>query len=183
MDKPTTPESASELRWTVHPLLEEPPAKTGLLIVVILGLSVLIAIEFSMPAYGFLSAALLTASMSRYFLPTRYALLEKHAVIAHLGARRTIPWNRIRRHTVVPDGVFLSPFAHPSPAGSVSRLFPAPSRQSGGNHRVCPDPPRGCSALGPGANTLSPSTLRRAESRRKNALWPPDWRNSWFAGR
>ncbi len=113
MDKPTTPESASELRWTVHPLLEEPPARTGLLIVVILGLSALIAIEFSMPAYGFLSAALLTASMSRYFLPTRYALLEKHVVIAHLGARRTIPWNRIRRHTVAPDGVFLSPFAHP----------------------------------------------------------------------
>lgn len=113
MDKPTTPESAAELRWTIHPLLEEPPAKTGLLILVILGLSVLIAIEFSLPSYGFLSAALLTASMSRYFLPTRYALLESHILIAHLGARRTIPWNRIRRHTVVRDGVLLSPFAQP----------------------------------------------------------------------
>ena len=113
MNKPNTPESASELRWTVHPLLEEPPAKSGLLILAILGLSILIGIEFDAPAYGFLSAALLTASMSRYFLPTRYALLERHILIAHLGARRTIPWSRIRRHTVVPDGVFLSPFAQP----------------------------------------------------------------------
>ncbi len=114
MDKPKTSESAPELRWSVHPLLEEPPAKTGLLILVILALSVLIAIEFGVPAYGFLSTALLTASMSRYFLPTRYALLERHILIAHLGARRTIPWNRIRRHTVVPDGVLLSPFARPN---------------------------------------------------------------------
>ena len=113
MHTPKTPESAAELRWTVHPLLEEPPAKTGLLILVILGLSVLIALEFGAPSYGFLAAALLTASMSRYFLPTRYALLESHILIAHLGARRTIPWNRIRRHTVVRDGVHLSPFVRP----------------------------------------------------------------------
>ncbi|MDE3000515.1 MAG: hypothetical protein OXU79_15700 [Gemmatimonadota bacterium] len=113
MDNPKTPESAAELRWTVHPLLEEPPAKTGLLILVILGLSILIAVEFDAPAYGFLTAALLTASMSRYFLPTRYALQERHILIAHLGAKRTLPWNRIRRHTVAPDGVFLSPFARP----------------------------------------------------------------------
>ena len=113
MDRPKTHETAPELCWKVHPLLEEPPAKTGLLILVILGLSVLIAVEFDAPTFGFLSAALLTASMSRYFLPTRYSLLEGHILIAHLGARRTIPWSRIRRHSVVPDGVFLSPFARP----------------------------------------------------------------------
>ena len=113
MDKPKTRRTPSELRWTVHPLRDEPPAKTALLILIILGLSVLVAITFDAPAYGFLSAVLLTASMSRYFLPTRYALRESHILIAHLGARRTIPWSRIRRHTVGPDGVFLSPFASP----------------------------------------------------------------------
>ena len=113
MDKPKTPRTASELRWAVHPLLDDPPAKTALLILTILGLSILVAIAFEAPAFGFLSAVLLTASMSRYFLPTRYALQESHILIAHVGARRTIPWSRIRRHTVAPDGVFLSPFASP----------------------------------------------------------------------
>ena len=113
MDKPKTRRTSSELRWTVHPLRDEPPAKTALLIFIVLGFSVLVAIAFDAPAFGYLSAVLLTASMSRYFLPTRYALQESHILIAHLGARRTIPWSRIRRRTVGPDGVFLSPFASP----------------------------------------------------------------------
>ncbi len=113
MDKPNPPPTASELRWTVHPLRDEPPVKTILLILIILGLSILVGIAFNTPAYGFLSAVLLTASMSRYFLPTRYALQENTVLIAHLGTRRTIPWSRIRRHSVLPDGVFLSPFASP----------------------------------------------------------------------
>ncbi len=113
MDKPGTPRTTSELRWTVHPLLHEPPVKTVLLILSVLGLSILVAIAFEAPAFGFMSAVLLTASMSRYFLPTRYALQESHILIAHAGTRRRIPWSRIRRHTVAPDGVFLSPFASP----------------------------------------------------------------------
>lgn len=113
MDESKTHPSASELHWTVHPLRHEPPAKTALLILIILGAPVPVALAFETPAFGFLAAVLLTASMSRYFAPTRYALLEEHVLIAHLGARRTTPWDRIRRRTVLPDGVFLSPFARP----------------------------------------------------------------------
>ena len=113
MDRTGTPSAATELRWTVHPLRHEPPVKTALLVLIILGVPVLVALAFETPAFGFLAAVLLTASMSRYFAPTRYALLQEHVLIAHLGARRTTPWGRIRRHAVLPDGVFLSPFVRP----------------------------------------------------------------------
>ena len=113
MDRPGTPSTAPELHWTVHPLRHERPEKTALLVVIILGVPVLAALAFETPAFGFLAAVLLTASMSRYFAPTRYALLQEHILIAHLGARRTTPWGRVRRRTVLPDGVFLSPFDRP----------------------------------------------------------------------
>lgn len=113
MDRTGTPSTATELRWTVHPLRHEPPVKTALLVLIILGVPVLVALAFETPAFGFLAAVLLTASMSRYFAPTRYALLQEHVLIAHLGARRTTPWGRFRRHAVLPDGVFLSPFVRP----------------------------------------------------------------------
>ena len=113
MDRTGTPSTATELRWTVHPLRHEPPVKTALLVLIILGVPVLVALAFETPAFGFLAAVLLTASMSRYFAPTRYALLQEHVLIAHLGARRTTPWGLIRRHAVLPDGVFLSPFVRP----------------------------------------------------------------------
>lgn len=87
--------------------------KTALLVLIILGAPAPVALAFETPAFGFLTAVLLTASMSRYFAPTRYALLQEHVLIAHLGARRTTPWCRFRRRAVLPDGVFLSPFARP----------------------------------------------------------------------
>ena len=113
MDRPGTPPTAPELHWTVHPLRHEAPVKTALLVLIILVAPVLVALAFETTAFGFLAAVLLAASMSRYFAPTRYALLQEHVLIAHLGARRTTPWNRIRRRAVLPDGVFLSPFARP----------------------------------------------------------------------
>ena len=103
-----------ELRWTVHPLVDEPRAKSGLLLVIILGLSAVVSISFGGGGYGFLTFGLLTASLSRYLLPTRYKLSATGVRISHLGVRRQVPWAQVRRFSVCNDGIFLSPFDRPN---------------------------------------------------------------------
>ena len=103
-----------ELRWTVHPLLDEPRAKSGLLLAIVLGLSAVISISFGGGGYGFLAFGLLTASLSRYFLPTRYKLSTTGVRVSHLGVRRQVSWAQVRRFSVHPDGIFLSPFDRPN---------------------------------------------------------------------
>ena len=103
-----------ELRWTVHPLVDEPRAKSGLLLVIILGLSAVVSISFGGGGYGLLAFGLLTASLSRYFLPTRYRLSVTGVRISHLGMQRQVPWEQVRRFSTHPDGIFLSPFDRPN---------------------------------------------------------------------
>ena len=103
-----------ELRWTVHPLLEESASRSVLLIAIILGISAGVTISFESGVYGFLSFAFMTGSLSRYFLPTRYALDEAGVCIVHAGVRRRIPWRRVRRVNVSRDGILLSPTEGPS---------------------------------------------------------------------
>ena len=103
-----------ELRWTAHPFLDEPRAKSGLLLAIVLGLSAAVSISFGGGGYGFLTFGLLTASLSRYFLPTRYKLSATGACISRPGVRRQVPWAQVRRFSVHPDGIFLSPFDRPS---------------------------------------------------------------------
>ena len=108
------PNSRSEtLYWTVHPFLQESRFKSTLLIAIILVLSVTIAFSFKGAGWGFLTLAVLTAAMSRYFLPTRYTLNDRGVTISHLGSRRHLPWAGFHRAVPQPDGVFLSPFNNP----------------------------------------------------------------------
>ncbi len=111
---PPRESSHPELRWSVHPLQEEPPAKSALLLMIILGLSAAVTASFNSGSYGFLTFALLTASLSRYFFPTRYAIDATGVQTSHLGVRRNIPWAQTRRYRIYPDGVFLSPFNRPN---------------------------------------------------------------------
>jgi hypothetical protein len=112
-----------ELRWTVHPLLEEPAAKSVLLIAIILGITAGVTISFESGPFGFLSFAFLSGSLSRYFLPTRYALDEAGVCIVHAGVRRRIPWQRVRRVNVSRDGILLSPTERPSRTDSFRGCF------------------------------------------------------------
>ena len=104
----------AEIRWTAHPLRDEPRAKSALLLAIVLGLSAAVSLSFGSGGYGFLTFGLLTASLSRYFLPTRYRLDTTGACISHLGVRRRAPWSQVRRVSVCPDGIFLSPFDRPN---------------------------------------------------------------------
>ncbi|MDP6038661.1 MAG: hypothetical protein QGG64_08935 [Candidatus Latescibacteria bacterium] len=99
--------------WTSHPLKEEPPQKSILLILIILSISTIVHISFASGIFAFLSAILLTTAMSRYFLPTHYTIDTKFLTISHLGTNRQHPWTNFRRAVCHPDGIFLSPFTPP----------------------------------------------------------------------
>ena len=101
------------LYWTVHPLLQESRFKSTSLIAIISILSVTVGSSFEGTGWGFLTFAVLTAAMSRYFLPTRYTLNDQGVTISHLGNRKHLPWAGFHRAVPQPDGVFLSPFNSP----------------------------------------------------------------------
>ena len=106
------PESAA-LNWTVHPLVEEPWSKTALLCGIIVGLAYLTSSSFDGLGYGLATLIVLTFSLSRYFLPTRYTLDANGVQVRHLGWSQPHPWKRFCRAELCPNGVFLSPFARP----------------------------------------------------------------------
>ncbi len=103
----------SRYRWTVHPLRQEPARKSVVLALVIVSISVGVACSFDSGGFGFLSFGLLTAAMSRYFLPTRYTVDDSGLSISHLGSRRRLAWSGVRRAVSQSDGLFLSPFSRP----------------------------------------------------------------------
>lgn len=100
------------LAWTVHPARQEPVLKTVLLCAAIAGFSTLTAVGFGHPAYGLIYLVVLTGSMARYFLPTRYAV-DGRGVTWRLVVRRHRPWSAFRRVDARDEGLFLSPFTRP----------------------------------------------------------------------
>ena len=103
----------TELRWIAHPLRDDPPTRSALLLALLLGVSIVVSFSFQNGWLGFLSLGLLVASLSRYFFPTRYVLDGAGVGIFHLASRRQIPWGQIRRYTTDANGIFLSPFERP----------------------------------------------------------------------
>lgn len=99
--------------WTSHPLYDEPPAKSALLIVIILVTSVIIGWSFQSNTFAFISLVLLTLAMSRYFLATHYTIDDQGISISFIGHSRQIPWTQFNRVDQHPDGIFVSPFHTP----------------------------------------------------------------------
>lgn len=101
------------ITWTSHPLRDEARSKSALLIAMILGASLAVGFSFESIGFAILALCVLSASVSRYFLPTHYALDAEGIAISHIGLRRHHPWGHFRRADRHPDGVFLSPFVQP----------------------------------------------------------------------
>ena len=110
MSSPPTPPPS---RWTSHPLREESPVKSALLILFILALSAAAGASFGHLIYGLLTFGILAGCMSRYFVPTLYECDAEGLSMAHLGSRRRMAWEAVGRVVPFPDGVFLSPFEQP----------------------------------------------------------------------
>jgi hypothetical protein len=112
--RPAAAGSPPPLRWTRHPLRQEPPAKSLLLVALIVGLTIGAAFSFEGLAHGVLTLCVLCGSLTRYFLPTRYCLDEGGVHSVHLGWQRQRPWSEFHRVEPLPNGIFLSPFIRPS---------------------------------------------------------------------
>ena len=82
--------SADALRWESHPLRREKPAKSMLLIALIVISAAAAAFGFEHWFYGVFSLGALTVSLSRYFFPTRYALDGEGIGSEHLALNSTV---------------------------------------------------------------------------------------------
>ena len=99
------------MHWQTHPLFDEPPAKSIALCLSRAGFTVAVAISFEGVVYGLVTLLVLSLSMSRYLLPTHYALDEEGLEVAHLLRSQRHTWSTFRRADRQRDGLFLSPFA------------------------------------------------------------------------
>ena len=103
--------STDALRWESHPLRREKPAKSVLLVALIVASSVAAAFGFEHWFYGVFSLGALTASLSRYFFATRYVLDGAGISSEHLGLKQRRSWAEFRRADEHRDGIFLRPSA------------------------------------------------------------------------
>ena len=99
--------------WRVHPLRENWMRST-LLFLFLLPLFSGIYWFFQSVFVALLSAAFVTGSLYRYFVPFRYELYEHQLVVTAPFYRLTKPWSDFRSFYVDNNGVLLSPFAKPS---------------------------------------------------------------------
>ena len=108
----TKPEVKS---WTVH-LAARQPGRT--LIVVVLILLALSAVAMlTGPQWGvggkllllLVVAVLLVGSVAEFLFPVTYTLDAAGAHAHHLGSRRILAWERVRRVYLRPDGIKISP--------------------------------------------------------------------------
>jgi len=116
-------DTSCEVRWTSHPLRDEPPWKSAALIGLIAGFSAGAWWSLEGLVYGLITCAVLVASVSRYLLPVHYRLTEREVAVTHAGVTRRTPWDRFQKFHIHPDGVFLSPFGRPSRLDSFRGRF------------------------------------------------------------
>jgi len=65
----------------------------------------------------------LMLSLRRYFLPTEYRLDPDGVTVRHLGATTHVSWRNLKRYTLEPHGIFLSPFEEPSRLENFRGIF------------------------------------------------------------
>ena len=115
--------SADILRWESHPLRREKPAKSMLLIALIVASSASSAVGFEHWFYGVFALGALTAALSRYFFLTRYALDGEGVRSKHLGLKQRRSWAEFRRADEQQEGIFLAPSTHPGRLDSFRGVF------------------------------------------------------------
>jgi len=113
---------ARSLSWRSLPVADDFP-RSLLLVGAVAASCVAVGVAFGGAGYALLAAALLGASLARYFAPTRYVLDERRAAARFLGHTRGVAWGEVRRVTRHREGVHLSPFERPSRLDSFRGTF------------------------------------------------------------
>ncbi len=101
------------LEWTVHLARRRPRQAVAIVAVIVLA-GIAAGYGFQAPLLGVLAVILLTASVSEFLFPVRYALGPDGASAKGLLHRRAMAWRQVRRAARDEWGVKLSPLARPS---------------------------------------------------------------------
>jgi hypothetical protein len=102
-------ERPETLEWTVWPARERPWA-AAVLLVSLAVLGILIAQGTGDGVLGVAAPLFVLVSVGSFIAKTRYRLTPDTIEVKSLGVSRARPWGEMRRATVDPGGVFLSPF-------------------------------------------------------------------------
>lgn len=114
------PAPENTLAWSAWPLRDE-GLRAVAKVLLVAGLITLFFLVFG--ELGWLAAILLPLSLSKWFLPTRYALGPDGIAVRFVGVSTRAPWSRYRRFYAHSVGVHLSTFDTPSPLDPFRGLF------------------------------------------------------------
>ena len=117
------PDDSGRLAWTSHPLAQQPPLKTASLLACIAAATFAAWYGLDGAVYGAVTLAVLVASVSRYLLPTHFALTDEGVSSSHLFRSQLRQWSEFRRVDRHGDGLFLSPFINRSRLDSFRGIF------------------------------------------------------------
>ncbi len=109
------------VRWRSHPLIDEFP-RSLLCIAAIGGACAATYVAFDGLSTVLTAAAVLSASLAPYLLPTTYELDDQGVTVRFLGTRRYIPWSRIRRVVIGRRGMLVSEVPQPSRRASFKSI-------------------------------------------------------------
>src|SRR5262245_62097754 len=108
MPLPQTAHPAPEFSWRAHPAGERVgPAVLGA--VLMLGIAAAVYAGTGSPAWGALALLVLTATLHRFYCPSRFATDPQGITARTLLATRRLRWDQVRRFVTDRNGGYLSP--------------------------------------------------------------------------
>ncbi len=109
----TGQEDGPVLEWITHPVKRKPWTAVAVT-VFILAVSFVVLVATESKWFGFFSLVVLFASVSKFYLPTRFRLTVNDVTIKSTTQTMKKPWSMFRSFYVDKNGVLLSPFTQPS---------------------------------------------------------------------
>ncbi|MHB9025605.1 MAG: hypothetical protein ACYC7E_15790 [Armatimonadota bacterium] len=98
--------------WTIHAAARK-PAKAAVAVLIILVALLAVNALGGTWVHLVLAALLLVGSIAEFLFPVTYTLDAAGAHSRHLGSHRVVPWERVRRVSLRPRGVKISPLPAP----------------------------------------------------------------------
>jgi hypothetical protein len=108
-----TKDNFESLKWKSCPIREESVFKSVSLIIIIFVVALFTVYSLGV-WYGVLALILISMSLSKYFIPTKYELSSEGVVVRFGFFKKKKNWAYYTRYSVRHDGIFLSPFKSPT---------------------------------------------------------------------
>jgi len=96
--------------WTVHLAAKQPGKAVVVVLVILFALFAVQALGGSW-ALMLLAAVLLIGAVAEFLFPVTYTFDDQGAHARRIGSHRILPWERLRRVYLRPNGIQLSPLA------------------------------------------------------------------------